>query len=52
MLTPMWAETARATRTPHESLVNILCHSNSYAHYILWLASLTADSEFHLYSYA
>jgi hypothetical protein len=35
--------------TPHEPLVNILCHSTSNAYYILWLASLTTDSEFHLY---
>ena len=49
MLTPMWAETARVTRTPHESAFDILCARNADAYYILWLASLTTASEFHLY---
>ena len=49
MLTPMRAETAHVTRTPRQSAVNILCAGNANAHYILWLASLTGWSEFHLY---
>src|SRR5207253_11024334 len=37
----------RVTHTPHGSTVNILYERKPGARYIVWLAPLTTDSEFH-----